>query len=43
MNGLLQDIRLALRGFVAHPIVTALAAVSLALAIGGNATAFSLI
>ena len=43
MNGLITDIRLAFRAIRRHPIVTLLAAVSLALAIGGNAMTFSLV
>ena len=43
MNGLITDIRLAFRAIRRHPIVTLLATISLALAIGGNAMTFSLV
>ena len=43
MNGLITDIRLAFRAIRRHPVVSLLAALSLALAIGGNAMTFSLV
>src|SRR5207249_4510575 len=43
MNGVGQDVRLAIRSLRATPVVTAVAILSLALGIGANTTIFSLV
>ena len=43
MNSLIQDVRLAVRVLLKHRLVTFVATLSLALAIAGNTTVFSLV